>query len=147
MRSTPTPGRLAVPAKRLIRATKRTFNIHLVMRRIAAAVRPFAKAALFDLAEQGFTSVFEQLVACIISIRTLDQVTVPTAQKLFRRARTPAEVSRLSIQKLDSLIRSCSFHEAKAATIHRIANEASKKHAGVLPCDAQTLLSLPGVGA
>src|SRR2546423_8116078 len=123
---------------------KRRFNIDLVMRRVAEAVRPFAKAALFDLAEQGFTSVFEQLVACIISIRTLDQVTVPTAQKLFRVAHTPTEVAPLSVRELDRLIGSCSFHEAKAATIHRIAKEAVKNHAGALPCDETILLSLPG---
>ena len=125
---------------------KLPFNIILVTRRVAKAVRPFAKAALFDLAEQGFTSVFEQIVACIISIRTLDQVTVPTAQKLFRVARTPAAVAPLSVQELDRLIGSCSFHEAKAATIQRIAKEAVKNHAGALPCDEATLLALPGVG-
>jgi endonuclease-3 len=130
----------------VVEITKRPFNIDLVMRRVAKAVRPFAKAALFDLAEQGFTSPFEQLVACIISIRTLDQVTVPTAQNLFHTARTPAQVARLSVQKLDGLIRHCSFHEEKAATIRRIAWEVVKKHAGALPCDAETLLSLPGVG-
>src|SRR5438477_3837865 len=129
------PRKLLLPRRPQVKNTKQPFNIDLAMRRVADAVRPFAKAALFDLAEQGFTSVFEQLVACIISIRTLDQVTVPTAQKLFRAARTPAEVKRLSIQQLDRLIRNCSFHEAKSASIHRIAQEAVKKHAGTLPCD------------
>src|SRR5438874_1949866 len=137
---------LPVSRSLTLKTAKRPFSIDVVMRRVANAVRPFAKAALFDLAEQGFTSVFEQLAACIISIRTLDQVTVPTAQKLFAAARTPAQVARLSIQKLDTLIRSCSFHEAKAASIHRIAQEAVKKHGGALPCDAAVLLELPGVG-
>src|SRR5438105_8515182 len=122
------PRKLLLPRRPQVKNTKRLFSIDLAMRRVANAVRPFAKAALFDLAEQGFTSVFEQLVACIISIRTLDQVTVPTAQKLFRVARTPAGITRLSVQQLDNVIRSCSFHEAKAKTIHRIAKETVEKH-------------------
>src|SRR4051794_40403497 len=77
------------------RTPKRPFNIHQAMQRLREAVRPFARAALFELAEQGFKPVFEQLVACIISIRTFDEVTVPVAQRFFRAARTPSEAARL----------------------------------------------------
>jgi len=59
------------------------------MRRLREAVRPFPKAALFELAEDGFNTPFETLVACILSIRTLDEVMLPTARRLFARARTP----------------------------------------------------------
>ena len=57
--------------------------------RIEEAIRPFKKAAMFELAEQGYASPFEQLVACVISIRTLDEVSAPTARTLFDVARTP----------------------------------------------------------
>ena len=49
---------------------KKTFDISLALSRIREAVLPFPKAAMFELFEAGFTSPFEQLVACIISIRT-----------------------------------------------------------------------------
>src|SRR6185436_13938841 len=100
---------------------KKPHNIALMMRRIRRAVEPFAKAALFELAAEGFTSPFEQLVACIISIRTLDEVMLPTARKLFARARTPLAVSQLTPQEINELIRACSFHERKAQQIHAIA--------------------------
>ena len=51
---------------------KKPFDITLVLSLIQEAVRPFPKAAMFELFEEGFTSPFEQLVACIISIRTYD---------------------------------------------------------------------------
>jgi endonuclease III len=72
---------------------KQPFDIDLAVRRIREAVRPFPKAALFELAEEGFDSVFEQLVACMISVRTRDETTLAVARKLFARARTPAEMS------------------------------------------------------
>ena len=75
---------------------KRPFAIDAAIPRIRDAVRPFPKAALFELADDRFRSPFEQLVACIISIRTLDEVTLPTARRLFALARTPLEVSRLT---------------------------------------------------
>jgi endonuclease-3 len=129
-----------------VRPRKRPFDIHEVIRRIREAVQPFPKAALFELADRGFNTVFEQLLACIISIRTLDEVTIPTAQNLFAAARTPEQASRLSLPEIDRLIHACSFHEAKARSIRQIALEAIEKPGGALPCDEATLLALPGVG-
>jgi len=125
---------------------KRPFDIDEVIRRIRVAVRPFAKAALFELADDGFNSAFEQLVACIISIRTRDEVTIPTARRLFELGRTAAEISRLTPREINRLIRACTFHERKAEQIHRIARRVVEEYEGELPCDAETLLSFEGVG-
>lgn len=116
------------------------------MSRVGAAVEPFPKAALFELAEEGFTSAFEQLVACILSIRTRDEVTLPAARRFFKAARTAAEVARLTPAQVDDLIRDCTFHEQKAMQIQEIAQRVLDEHDGTLPCDAETLLSLRGVG-
>ncbi|MEW6736086.1 MAG: endonuclease III [Acidobacteriota bacterium] len=126
--------------------SKKPFDIDLAMRRIEEAVRPFRKAALFELAEDGFNTAFEQLVACIISIRTRDEVTLPTARRLFATARTPSEVSKLSVQEIDRLIRASTFHENKAEQIRNIARRILAEYQGTLPCDPAVLLSFHGVG-
>jgi endonuclease III len=125
---------------------KKPFDIEAAIVRIRAAVKPFPKAALFELYDRGFTSVFEQLVACIISIRTMDEVTVPTAESLFQVARTPAQVAKMTPAQIDRRIGSCTFHGAKAKSIHKIAIEAVSKYGGELPCDDAVLTELPGVG-
>jgi endonuclease III len=132
-------------AKRARRA-KRPFDIRVAVRRLRKAVAAFPKAAMFELAARGHTSVFEQLVACIISIRTRDETTVPVARQLFSRARTPAAVAALSIAQIDRLIHACSFHEAKARQIRDIAVRARDEFGGTLPCDADVLISFRGVG-
>jgi endonuclease-3 len=125
---------------------KRPFAIGEVIRRVRAAVKPFARAAMFELAEAGHDSPFEQLVACVISIRTRDETMLPTAKRFFAVARTPAEVSRLSVAEIDGLIRASSFHEAKAAQIHELAQRVVEEFGGELPCDPEVLLSFRGVG-
>jgi endonuclease-3 len=125
---------------------KLPFDIDLAIKRIRKAVEPFAKAAMFELAEDGFDSTFEQLVACIISIRTYDEVMLPTARKLFARARTPEQISRLTPQEIDDLIRPSTFHERKAHQIHTIAQRVLDEYEGSLPCDEEALLSFKGVG-
>lgn len=116
------------------------------MRYIRDAVKPFPKAALFELADDGYRSLFEQLVACIISIRTRDETTLPVARRLFEQARTPAAVSQLTPVEIDQLIGACTFHEAKARQIHAIACRIMLEYQGILPCDSNVLRSFAGVG-
>jgi endonuclease-3 len=125
---------------------KRPFDIDEALRRIDKAVEPFPKAALFELAADGFASAFEQLIACIISIRTYDEVMLPTARKLFAHARTPLQISQLSVQEIDGIIRAATFHEGKAQQIHAIAKRVVEEYNGEMPCDEAVLLSFKGVG-
>lgn len=125
---------------------KKPLDIDLAVRRIRTAVRPWPKAALFQLADEGFTSVFEQLVACIISIRTYDEVTLPVSRSVFKRARTPAEMVKLTHQELDTLIGASTFHERKASQILAIARRMRDEYHGTLPCARDVLLSFAGVG-
>lgn len=127
-------------------AAKQPFDIDVVMDRSRDAVRPLPKAALFELAELGYTSPFEQLVACIISIRTFDEVMLPTAQRLFAVARTPHDMASLTPEAINDLIRACTFHEPKSHNIHAIAQRVVDEYGGELPCDAEVLTSFRGVG-
>ena len=125
---------------------KQAFDIDVALERIEQAVQPWPKAALFQLAEEGYTSVFEQLLACMISIRTYDEVTLPVSRKLFARARTPASICQLSWEELDALISPSTFHERKAQQILAIAHQVETQFGGVLPGDRDVLLSFAGVG-
>jgi endonuclease III len=125
---------------------ERPFDIGVALERIEEAVAPWPKAALFQLAEEGYTSTFEQLLACIISIRTYDEVTLPVSRKLFARARTPADVGQLSWEELDALISPSTFHERKANQILAIARDVEERFGATLPCDRDVLLSFAGVG-
>lgn len=125
---------------------KRPFDIDVALERIEEAVRPWPKAALFQLAEEGFTSTFEQLLACIISIRTYDEVTLPVSRTLFARARTPSAVMALSWEELDGLISPSTFHERKANQILAIARQVHERLGDTLPGEREVLLSFAGVG-
>jgi len=125
---------------------KEPFEIDTVLARIERAVEPFPRAALFQLHDEGYTTLFEQLVACIISIRTLDEMTVPIARDLLTRGRTPAAIAALTPVEIDTLIHASSFHERKAEQIHAIAVQTRDEFGGELPCDQETLMSFSGVG-
>jgi endonuclease-3 len=125
---------------------KEPFDIERAIVLLREAVAPYPKAALFELAADGHTSVFEILVACIISIRTYDEVTLPAARRLFAVARTPEGIAALSEKEIDRLIDPCTYHDVKARTIRTVARRTVAEFGGVLPCDADALQTFHGVG-
>jgi endonuclease III len=125
---------------------KQPFDIERIFRRIRKTIEPFPKAAMFQLAEEGFSSPFEQLVACLISVRTRDETTIPIARRLFSVARAPADIARLTIERIGELIHGTSFREVKAGHIRDIATRAVQNYDGKLPCDEAILRSFAGVG-
>jgi endonuclease-3 len=122
------------------------FDLDTVMQRVAVAIAPFPKAALFELAERGFATPFEQLLACIISIRTRDEVTLQVAERLFQQAHIPQAIADLPVETLDDLIRPSTFHTAKAYQFKAIAQIILQEHGGRLPCSFDTLTGFKGVG-
>jgi endonuclease-3 len=125
---------------------KRPFDIDVVMDRIRVAVKPFPKAAMFELAEDGFNSPFQQLVACLISVRTRDEVSLVAARRLFKKAGTPEAIATLTSAEIDALIPDVTFHERKAVEIRDIARRVDTEFGGELPCDAEIAQSFAGIG-
>lgn len=124
---------------------KRPFDIDAVLAGIEPAIAAWPKAALFELYGMGYRSMLEQLVACIISIRTLDETTVPVSLRLFGVARTAADLLGLSEEKLTQLLVGSTFPAQKAQTIMRIAAVALQ-HGGQLPANPAALTDIKGVG-
>ena len=125
---------------------KLDFDIDNMMERVKKAVDPYAKAALFDLAEQGHRSVFEQAIACLLSVRTRDEVTLPVALDLFALAKTSEEMLRLSKDKILEVIRSCTYPEQKLHRILEISRITQEVYNGELPCEEEKIIELPGIG-
>lgn len=126
--------------------TTAPFDIDQAMPLLRQAVEPFPKAAMFQLAEEGFDSLYEQLVSCIISIRTYDEVSVPVSRRLFARARTPAAMVQLSVDEILDLIKESTFPDNKAAQIHTLSQRILTEFGGALPNHPAGLTQFKGVG-
>jgi endonuclease-3 len=129
-----------------VQAVKQPFNVERAFELLRYMTAPLPPAALFDLYQRGYTSLFEQLLACIISIRTYDETTVPVSERLFARARTPEAVAKLSVEELDALIKESSYSYSKAHQIIAIAQEIQANYKGQLPASFEVLTGFKGVG-
>lgn len=125
---------------------KKRFNLSVVLKRIEKAIASYPKAAMFEMYERGYNSLFEQLISCIISIRTLDETTIPLSEKLFAKARTPQQLLKLSPKGLEDILYGATFPGQKAYTMLGIAKAAVEEYNGELPADFEKLTALKGVG-
>lgn len=122
------------------------YPLNEMFARIEAAIATFPKAAMFALKDQGFATLYEHLVACILSIRTRDETSLPLAVKLFTQARTPKEmIARFSFKSLADFLHGATFPGQKAAAILALS-EAAVSNGGVLSEDENALLSVKGLG-
>ncbi|HXG70521.1 MAG TPA: endonuclease III [Gemmatimonadaceae bacterium] len=126
--------------------SKKPHDIHAMLRRIRKEVRSFADAAMFQLSNEGFSSPFHQLVACMISVRTRDEVSLPAALRLFGDAPNAEAVSKLSAARIAALIHPSAFYGTKAEDIRQLAKRVVAEYGGELPCDFTVMTSFRGVG-
>ena len=127
-------------------AEKVPFDIDVALERIEAAVTHYPKAAMFELAESGYASPFEQLIACLISVRTRDEVSLIAAPRLFAIARTPEALAETPVARIAGALHDVTFGPRKAEDILAIAIRTRDEFGGALPCDAEILQSFAGIG-
>ncbi len=89
---------------------------------------------------------FRLLVACVISLRTRDEVTAAAAARLFAAAADPASMAALAETSIAEAIYPAGFYRTKAAQIRAIARLLLERHGARVPADRDALLALPGVG-
>jgi len=98
---------------------------------------------------------FRILVSAVLSTRTQDPVTAAASARLFRHARDPQALSRLSPARIRTLILPVGFYRTKAKLLPRLARmlmalsdrgRRGQCRDGDVPRTMEELLELPGVG-
>lgn len=95
--------------------------------------------------ELEFGSVFELLVAVILSAQCTDRRVNIVTRELFKTADTPEAFAAMKQEELEKAIYSCGFYRNKAKNIIAAA-KAITERGGEVPNSFDELLKLPGVG-
>ncbi len=96
--------------------------------------------------ELEFGSVFQLLVAVVLSAQCTDKRVNTVTPELFAAYPTAASMAKAEPDALFDYIRSVSYPNAKAKHLVDMARELVEKHSGEVPSDMDSLLKLPGVG-
>lgn len=93
-----------------------------------------------------FTTPFEIVVATILSAQCTDERVNKTTPALFNKYSTPYDFVNIDLNVLEDLIHPCGFYRNKAKNIKACAQKIVSDFDGKVPCTAEELMSLPGVG-
>ena len=96
--------------------------------------------------ELEFGSVFQLLVAVILSAQCTDKRINQVTPELFRHYPDARSMAQAEPEDILEYISSVSYPNAKADHLVRMARMLVEKHQGEVPSDMNLLLDLPGVG-
>ena len=96
--------------------------------------------------ELEFGSVFQLLVAVVLSAQCTDKRINQVTPELFRRFPDARSMAQSEPDEVYEYIRSVSYPNAKARHLVEMARALVERHGGEVPEDMNLLLDLPGVG-
>jgi endonuclease-3 len=96
--------------------------------------------------EEKSRSPFRLLAACVISLRTKDEVTAEASARLFAIAPDAERLAELDVGSIAKAIFPAGFYNTKARQLNEIGKSLRDHFGGEVPADEEALLALPGVG-
>jgi endonuclease-3 len=114
---------------------------------IAKVISLLKKEYTYDeFARVNRNDPFRVLISCILSLRTKDVVTYKASQRLFRLAKTPKQILRVSAKRIEKAIYPVGFYRVKARTILEICKRLAEEYNSRVPDSIEELLKFKGVG-
>ncbi len=92
------------------------------------------------------TDPYTLLIAVLLSAQSTDVRVNKITPLLFEKASTPAEMIKLSIEKIRSIIRPVGLSPMKSKGIYELSHILLDKYEGQVPQDLEALEALPSVG-
>jgi len=117
-----------------------------VMRRLAKAIDGLDEPAVEKISRDRQEDAFQVLIATMLSAQTRDAVTAAASERLFRVARTPKSMAKLTTAQIQKLIYPVSFYRNKAVHVKQTCDQILARYGGRVPDTMEELLTLPGVG-
>jgi len=86
------------------------------------------------------------LIAVLLSAQCTDERVNQVTPALFALADNPADMAKVSVAKIQSIIRPCGLSPQKSKAISKLSTLLIKQHGGQVPRTFAELEALPGVG-
>jgi endonuclease III len=96
--------------------------------------------------ELEYDTVFQLLVAVVLSAQATDTGVNKATKPLFEKIKTPAQMLALGEKKLIGYIKSIGLYRTKAKNVIALSKLLVEKHGGEVPHSHEELQELPGVG-
>ena len=93
-----------------------------------------------------YSSPFTLLVAIVLSAQCTDIRVNQVTKVLYKKAKTPAAMVKLGVERIAEIIKPCGFFNTKSKNIYNLSKTLVEKYGGEVPRTFEELEALPGVG-
>jgi endonuclease-3 len=121
-------------------------TVSAIMHALARAIDGYELPAVEKISNAQREDPFQVLIATLLSARTQDATTLAASTRLFKRARTPRTMAKLTAKEIERLIYPVSFYRHKARHVRATCRMLVERFGGRVPDTMEELLLLPGVG-
>ena len=121
-------------------------NVERVMRTLAREIDGMELPAVEKLSKEHKEDPFQILIGTLLSARTQDATTHAASTRLFRAARTPKAMAKLTEKQIEKLIYPVSFYRNKARFVRATCQALVDRFGGKVPGTLEELITLRGVG-
>lgn len=120
-------------------------DIDAIIRILRDAVKQWREPIVTEMTRKT-RDPYRILISTIISLRTKDDVTRESSNRLFARADTPEKMITVPVEEIAQIIFPAGFYRNKADSIIDVSKTIVEKYYGKVPDSMDELLSLKGVG-
>lgn len=123
--------------------SKRVKKIIQILKKTTAGMdEPASTAIVTEFGRDPFLI----LINAILSPRTKDSTSLSASRRLFQLAKTPKDMLRLTVKKIEKVIYPVGFYRQKARYVYKASQLIIEDFQGKVPNNQKDLMCLPGVG-
>ena len=86
------------------------------------------------------------LVACLLSLRARDVMTIHVCRELFTQVKTPTQLLFLPVEELERIVYRTGYYKVKARVLREVSLELLNRFDGKVPETYESIISIKGVG-
>lgn len=118
-------------------------DVELAIRILSEAMPGDSRAAR---GPKRAASPFRSCISCMLSAQSLDRNTAAATKALFKLARSPKGMSKLSDEQIAAAIKPAGLYNMKTRNIRKFCEQLLAEYDGVVPNTRDELLELHGIG-
>lgn len=125
---------------------EKTKNAVRIIEILRTATKGMPEPAALAIVKKYGHNPYLILISCLLSLRAKDSASLPVSIELFKRAKTPEQMLKLSLHEIEKIIYSVGFYKNKAKQLKSVSQQLIERFDGTVPDTYEELISIKSVG-
>ena len=121
-------------------------SIDNIIKLLTPQTKKFVQPLINIIIDEYSKDPYLILIACLLSLRAKDLMTIHVCRDLFAQALTPQELLRLPVPELEKIVFRTGFYKTKARVLREVSAALIDRFDGKVPQTYEALISIKGVG-